>query len=86
MDVNTIGEFFSVAANIMAAASVIVGGIAMITKITANKTDDEVVGTVQRGLKTIQKVIGLIAFDSASVTAQNTSVNKNRVVPARPAS
>jgi hypothetical protein len=56
------------AGDLIAAASVVVGGVAMITKITPNTKDDEIITTLQAIIKKAQRIFGAIAIDSGAVS------------------
>lgn len=48
------------------AATLILQGIAVFTKITPTTKDDEIVSTAQSVVKKIQSVLGMLALDTGS--------------------
>lgn len=65
MDISSIQDWVTLILAIITAASVIVKGVAMLTQITPGTNDNHVVGTLEKVLHRIQKVLGTISFDSS---------------------
>lgn len=65
MDATSIQDWVTIILAVIAAASVIVKGVAMITEITPGTRDDYIVGKVDRFVHVAQKVLGAIALDSS---------------------
>lgn len=68
-----------VLAGIIAGASVIMKGIAMITKITPTTRDDEIVSKVQAAILKLQRVLEPLALNTHS-TEEQEKINQVKKV------
>lgn len=66
-------------ASIIAGASVIMKGIAMITKITPTTRDDEIVSKVQAAILKLQRVLEPLALNTHS-TEEQEKINQVKKV------
>ena len=64
MDMDPVA-ILAIVTSVVAAASVIVKGLAMLTKITPTTRDDELIGKAQKGVAYVQRVLGTISMDSS---------------------
>lgn len=68
-----------VLASVIASASVIMKGIAMITKITPTTRDDEIVSKVQAAILKLQRVLEPLALNTHS-TEEQEKINQVKKV------
>lgn len=72
-------QLLFVLAGIIAGASVIMKGIAMITKITPTTRDDEIVSKVQAAILKLQRVLEPLALNTHS-TEEQEKINQVKKV------